>query len=41
VVELRYRQRRNWQQKLGLAAEGALERSFLKLWQLASLRPKQ
>lgn len=41
VVELRYRQRRNWQQKLGLAAEGALERSFLKLWALASLRPKQ
>jgi hypothetical protein len=28
VFEMRYMQRKNWQQKLGLAAEGALERSF-------------
>ena len=24
---------KNWQEKLGMAAEGTLERSFLKLWQ--------
>ena len=41
VYELRYVHRRNWQQKLGLAAESAVERSFLKLWQVASQRPQQ
>lgn len=41
VFELQFRQRRNWQQKLGMAAEGTLERSFLKLWQAASQRPHQ
>lgn len=41
VFELRYVQRRNWQQKLGMAAEGTMERSFLKLWQAASRRPHQ
>ncbi|MDP5072122.1 MAG: protease SohB, partial [Congregibacter sp.] len=41
VYELSYVPRKNWQQKLGLAAESALERSFLKLWQASMTRPKQ
>ncbi|MFK8041138.1 protease SohB [Congregibacter sp.] len=41
VYELSYVPRKNWQQKLGIAAENALERSFLKLWQAALTRPKQ
>lgn len=41
IYELRYVPRKSWQQKLGLAAENAMERSFLKLWQAASNRPPQ
>lgn len=41
VLELRYRHRKNWQEKLGISAEGALERSFLKLWQAAHSPPPQ
>lgn len=41
VFELRYVKKRSWQQKLGMAAEGAMERTFLKLWQLGSQRPQQ
>ena len=41
VYELSYVPRKNWQQKLGIAAENALERSFLKLWQASLTRPKQ
>ena len=33
VYEIRYVHKKNWQEKLGLAAEGALERAFLKIWQ--------
>ena len=33
VFEVRFVHKKNWQEKLGLAAEGALERSFLKIWQ--------
>lgn len=33
VYEVRFVHKKNWQEKLGLAAEGALERSFLKIWQ--------
>lgn len=33
VFELRFMHKKNWQEKLGLAAEGALERAFLKIWQ--------
>ena len=33
VFEVKHVQRKNWQEKLGMAAETALERSFLKLWQ--------
>ena len=39
VYELRYVPRKNWQQKLGLAVEHALERSVLKLWQASTSRP--
>ncbi|MEM7691248.1 MAG: protease SohB [Pseudomonadota bacterium] len=38
VFSLRFVPRRNWQQKLGIATEHALERSFLKLWQTATRR---
>ena len=41
VFELKFVPRKNWQQKLGIAAENALERSFLKLWQASLTRPKQ
>ncbi|GAB5449852.1 MAG: protease SohB [Halioglobus sp.] len=33
VFEVRFVHRKNWQEKLGMAAEGALERAFLKIWQ--------
>lgn len=33
VFEVQFVHKKNWQEKLGMAAEGALERSFLKLWQ--------
>lgn len=41
VYEVGYVPRKSWQQKLGLAAENALERSFLKLWQASMQSPKQ
>jgi len=33
VYEVKFVHRKNWQEKLGFAAEGALEKSFLKIWQ--------
>jgi serine protease SohB len=33
IYEVRFIHKKNWQEKLGMAAEGALERSFLKIWQ--------
>ena len=33
VYEVQFVHKKNWQEKLGMAAEGAMERSFLKLWQ--------
>ncbi|MEZ5573177.1 MAG: protease SohB [Halioglobus sp.] len=33
VFEVRFVHKKNWQEKLGLAAENALERVFLKIWQ--------
>ena len=33
IYELRFVQRKHWQEKLGMATEDALERSVLKLWQ--------
>ncbi len=40
VFEVRHVHKKHWQEKLGFAAEGAVERSFLKLWQ-AGLQSKQ
>ncbi len=33
VFEVKFVHKKNWQEKLGLATEGALERAFLKIWQ--------
>ncbi len=33
VFDVRFVHKKSWQEKLGLAAEGALERGFLKIWQ--------
>ena len=33
VYEVKFVHKKNWQEKLGMAAEGALEKSFLKVWQ--------
>jgi serine protease SohB len=33
IFEVRFVHKKNWQEKLGFAAEGALERAFLKIWQ--------
>ncbi|MEE4278576.1 MAG: protease SohB [Halieaceae bacterium] len=41
VFEVSYLPHKNWQQKLGLAAESAIERVLLRAWELASVRPKQ
>jgi len=33
VYEVKFMHKKNWQEKLGFAAEGAIEKSFLKIWQ--------
>ena len=33
VFEVKFVQKKNWQEKLGFAAEGALEKAFLRIWQ--------
>ena len=33
VYEVKFVHKKNWQEKLGLATESALEKSFLKIWQ--------
>ncbi|MEQ9462988.1 MAG: protease SohB [Haliea sp.] len=33
VFEVKYVQKKHWQEKLGMAAEGAIERGLLKIWQ--------
>ena len=33
VFEVKYVHKKNWQEKLGMAAEGAIERALLKIWQ--------
>ncbi len=38
VFEVKFVFKKNWQQKLGLAAEGALEKTFLRIWQRAMER---
>ena len=39
VLELRFVHKKNWQEKLGLAAEGAIERTLLRWWQRAQRPP--
>ncbi len=39
VYEVRFVHRKNWQEKLGFAAEGALERLALKFWQRGGRPP--
>ena len=38
VFEIKFVHKKNWQEKLGLAAEGALEKAFLRIWQRAQQR---
>lgn len=38
VFEVKFVHKKNWQEKLGLAAEGALEKAFLKIWQKGQQR---
>jgi serine protease SohB len=38
VFEIRYVHKKNWQEKLGMAAEGAMEKTLLKLWQQSQRR---
>mgnify|MGYP001826540260 FL=1 len=40
VYEIKYVHKKNWQEKLGMAAEGALEKAFLKIWQRGQERKK-
>ncbi len=39
VFDVRFVLKKNWQEKMGLAAEGALENAFLKIWQRGQGRP--
>ncbi len=38
VYEVKFVHKKNWQEKLGMAAEGALEKTFLKIWERAQQR---
>lgn len=38
VYEVKFVHKKNWQEKFGMAAEGALEKAFLKIWQRAQNR---
>jgi serine protease SohB len=38
VYEIKFVHKKNWQEKIGLAAEGAMEKAFLKIWQRAQQR---
>ncbi|MEH6582109.1 MAG: protease SohB [Halioglobus sp.] len=38
VFEVKFVHKKNWQEKMGMAAEGALEKAFLKIWQRAQQR---
>ncbi|RLQ22957.1 protease SohB [Seongchinamella sediminis] len=39
VYDVRFVLKKNWQEKLGIAAEGALEKALLKIWQRGQGRP--
>ena len=38
VYEVKFVHKKNWQEKFGMAAEGALEKAFLKIWQKGQQR---
>ena len=38
VYEVKFVHKKNWQEKLGMAAESALEKSFMKIWQRSQER---
>ena len=38
ILEVCYTPKKTWQEKLGFAAEGALERTFMKLWQKGTFK---
>jgi len=38
ILEVRYLLKKSWQEKLGMAAEGALERGLMKVWQMGTVR---
>ena len=38
VYEVKFVLKKQWQEKLGMAAEGALEKVFLKIWQRSQER---
>lgn len=40
AFEVRYVPHKNWQQKLGIAAEGAVERGVSRVWEVVSTRPR-
>lgn len=40
VFQVKHVHKKHWQERLGMAAENALERSFLKLWQAGTRRPE-
>lgn len=40
AFEIKYVPHKNWQQKLGLAAEGTIERGLSRLWESLSSRPQ-
>ena len=38
VYEVSFVHKKNWQEKIGFAAQGAIERAFMKIWQRAQSR---
>jgi serine protease SohB len=38
VYEVKFVHKKNWQEKMGMAAEGAMEKTFLKIWQRVQQR---
>lgn len=38
ILEVRYSLKKTWQEKLGMAAEGTIERTLMKMWQAGTTR---
>ena len=38
ILEVRYTPKKNWQEKLGIAAEGVVQRGLMRIWQRGSAR---